>query len=52
MALALYRYKFPLKGTASGLLFVLMMSPDIVLAITFLVIFIALEIELEAFGRY
>ena len=46
MALALYRYKFPLKGTASGLLFVLMMSPDIVLAITFLVIFIALGIEL------
>ena len=46
MALALYRYKFPLKGTASGLLFVLMMSPDIVLAITFSVIFIALGIEL------
>jgi spermidine/putrescine transport system permease protein len=46
MALAIYRYKFPLKGTASGLLFVLMMSPDIVLAITFLVIFIALGIEL------
>ncbi len=46
MALAIYRYKFPLKGTASGLLFVVMMSPDIVLAITFLVIFIALGIQL------
>ncbi|EIJ33121.1 spermidine/putrescine ABC transporter permease PotC [Thiothrix nivea] len=46
MALALHRYRFPLKGTASGLLFVVMMSPDIVLAITFLVIFIALGIQL------
>jgi spermidine/putrescine transport system permease protein len=46
MALALHRYRFPLKGTASGLLFIVMMSPDIVLAITFLVIFIALGIQL------
>lgn len=46
MALAIYRYRFPLKTTASGMLFVVMMSPDIVLAITFLVIFIALGIEL------
>ncbi len=46
MALALYRYRFVLKGAASGLLFVVMMSPDIVLAITFLVIFIALGIQL------
>ncbi|OQX12375.1 MAG: spermidine/putrescine ABC transporter permease PotC [Thiothrix lacustris] len=46
MALALYRYRFPLKATASGLLFIVMMSPDIVLAITFLVIFIALGIQL------
>lgn len=46
MALALYRYRFTLKATASGLLFVVMMSPDIVLAITFLTIFIALGIEL------
>ncbi|MEN9502777.1 MAG: spermidine/putrescine transporter permease PotC [Pseudomonadota bacterium] len=46
MALAIYRYRFPLKSTASGLLFVVMMSPDIVLAITFLIIFIALGIEL------
>lgn len=46
MALALYRYAFPLKRTASGLLFVVMMSPDILLAITFLVVFIALGIQL------
>ncbi|MBU6954368.1 spermidine/putrescine ABC transporter permease PotC [Hahella sp. HN01] len=46
MALAIYRYKFPLKKTAGSLLFVVMMSPDIVLAITFLVIFIALGIQL------
>ena len=46
MALVLYRYRFPLKATASGLLFIVMMSPDIVLAITFLVIFIALGIQL------
>lgn len=46
MALALYRYRFPLKGMASGLLFLVMMSPDIVLAITFLTIFIALGIQL------
>jgi spermidine/putrescine transport system permease protein len=46
MSLALYRYRFPLQGAASGLLFVVMMSPDIVLAVTFLVIFIALGIQL------
>jgi spermidine/putrescine transport system permease protein len=46
MALAIHRYRFPLKTTASSLLFVVMMSPDIVLAITFLVIFIALGIQL------
>jgi len=46
MALALYRYRFLFKGAAGGMLFVVMMSPDIVLAITFLVIFIALGIQL------
>ncbi len=46
MALAIYRYRFPLKRTASGLLFIVMMSPDIVLAITFLIIFMALGMEL------
>ena len=46
MALAIYRYRFPLKRTASGLLFIVMMSPDIVLAITFLIIFMAIGMEL------
>jgi spermidine/putrescine transport system permease protein len=46
MAYAIYRYTFRFKKAASGLLFVVMMSPDIVLAITFLVIFMALGITL------
>ncbi|MBU2918478.1 spermidine/putrescine ABC transporter permease PotC [Psychrosphaera sp. F3M07] len=46
MALAIHRYKFRLKSTTSSMLFILMMSPDIVLAITFLIIFIALGIQL------
>ena len=46
MALAIYRYRFPLKRTASGLLFIVMMSPDIVLAITFLIIFMSIGMEL------
>lgn len=46
MAFALYRYQFTFKKAAGGMLFVVMMSPDIVLAITFLVIFMALGIHL------
>lgn len=46
MALAIYRYRFRFRQTASSALFVLMMSPDIVLAITFLVLFVALGIQL------
>ncbi len=46
MALAVYRYQFHMKKLAAGLLFVVLMSPDIVLAITFLVIFIVLGIHL------
>lgn len=46
IALAIHRYRFPMKAAASGMLFVVMMSPDIVLAITFLIIFMALGIEL------
>ncbi|ARU58188.1 MAG: spermidine/putrescine ABC transporter permease PotC [Pseudomonadales bacterium] len=46
IAQGLYRYRFPLKKLSSGMLFVLMLSPDIVLAITFLVIFIAIGIQL------
>ncbi|TMM46465.1 spermidine/putrescine ABC transporter permease PotC [Colwellia ponticola] len=46
MALAIHRYKFRFKNVAGSMLFILMMSPDIVLAITFLIIFIALGIQL------
>lgn len=46
MAFALYHYRFTLKKAAGGMLFVVMMSPDIVLAITFLVIFMVLGIQL------
>lgn len=46
VSLALYRYRFRLKSLSSGLIFVVMMSPDIVLAITFLVVFIAMGIQL------
>lgn len=46
MALAIYRYRFAFKKSTSSLLFVLLVSPDIVLAITFLIIFIALGIQL------
>ncbi|MBY5921127.1 spermidine/putrescine ABC transporter permease PotC [Ferrimonas balearica] len=46
MAHAIHRYHFRLKPAASGMLFVVMMSPDIVLAITFLVIFMAMGIQL------
>ncbi len=46
MALAIYRYRFRFRQTAVGTLFVLMMSPDIVLAISFLVLFVALGMQL------
>ncbi|MBW8190448.1 spermidine/putrescine ABC transporter permease PotC [Neiella marina] len=46
MALAIYRYRFRLKKAASSALFVVMMSPDIVLAISFLVLFVALGMQL------
>jgi spermidine/putrescine transport system permease protein len=46
MALAIYRYTFALKKATSALIFIVMMSPDIVLAITFLIVFMALGIQL------
>ena len=46
MALAIYRYRFRFKQAAGSALFVVMMSPDIVLAITFLVLFVALGMTL------
>lgn len=45
-AIALYRYSFRGKKFLGGLLFVEMMAPDILLAIAFLLIFIALGITL------
>lgn len=46
MALAVYRYRFRFRQSASALIFVVLMSPDIVLAITFLIVFMALGIQL------
>ncbi|HVK99525.1 MAG TPA: spermidine/putrescine ABC transporter permease PotC [Dongiaceae bacterium] len=45
-AIALYRYDFRGKRFMGGLVFVEMMTPDIVLAIAFLLIFMALGISL------
>jgi spermidine/putrescine transport system permease protein len=45
MAVAIYRYRFLFRLTARSALFVVMMSPDIVLAITFLVLFVALGMQ-------
>ncbi|PVZ62946.1 spermidine/putrescine ABC transporter permease PotC [Pelagibaculum spongiae] len=46
IASALHRYQFRGKKIAGGLLFVLMMSPDIVLAISLLILFLMLGIQL------
>ncbi|MBT8070238.1 MAG: spermidine/putrescine ABC transporter permease PotC [Gammaproteobacteria bacterium] len=46
VALAIYRYRFRFKRSVSGALFVLLVSPDIVLAITFLVLFVAIGVPL------
>ncbi|MCT6590253.1 spermidine/putrescine ABC transporter permease PotC [Pantoea dispersa] len=45
-AVALYRYRFRGKSFVSGMLFVVMMSPDIVMAISLLVLFMLLGISL------
>lgn len=45
-ALALHRYKFRGKGLLNGLLFVLMMSPEIVLAISLLALFLLIGMQL------
>lgn len=45
-AIALYRYRFHGKAAMSGLLFFLLVSPDIVLAIAFLTAFLMLGIAL------
>lgn len=45
-AVALYRYRFRGKPFVSGMLFVVMMSPDIVMAISLMVLFMLLGISL------
>ncbi|RJP39353.1 MAG: spermidine/putrescine ABC transporter permease PotC [Desulfobacteraceae bacterium] len=45
-AVSLYRWRFAGKKAFEGLLFVIMMSPDIVMAISLLALFIALGIHL------
>lgn len=49
MAVALYRYQFKGKTSVKGLLFIVMMSPDIVMAISLLALFLTLGISLGFF---
>lgn len=45
-AIALYRYRFRGKGAVSGMLFIVMMSPDIVMAVSLLALFTMVSISL------
>lgn len=45
-AIGLQRYRFPGQGFFKGLLFVTLMSPDIVMGVSLLVLFIALHVQL------
>ncbi len=45
-ALALYRYRFLGKGLAEGLVFVLIVAPEIVMGISLLILFVAIGFEL------
>lgn len=45
-AIAIFRYRFFGKKLLSGLIYVVMMSPDIVMAISFLVLFLIIQIKL------
>ena len=45
-AIALYRYKFRGKQAVSGMLFIVMMSPDIVMAVSLLALFMVVGISL------
>ncbi len=45
-AVALFRYSFKGKGLVNGMLFVVMMSPDIVMAISLLALFLVLGAQL------
>ncbi len=48
-AVALFRYQFKGKSMVNGLLFIVMMSPDIVMAIAFLALFLVLGFQLGFF---
>ncbi|HAS6202657.1 TPA: spermidine/putrescine ABC transporter permease PotC [Vibrio vulnificus] len=48
-AVALFRYKFKGKSAVNGMLFVVMMSPDIVMAISLLALFLVLGAQLGFF---
>ncbi len=48
-AVALFRYAFKGKGLVNGMLFVVMMSPDIVMAISLLALFLVLGAQLGFF---
>ncbi|NOI65463.1 spermidine/putrescine ABC transporter permease PotC [Vibrio sp. 99-8-1] len=45
-AVALFRYSFKGKGLVNGLLFIVMMSPDIVMAISLLALFLVVGLQL------
>ncbi len=45
-AIALYRYRFRGKQAVSGMLFIVMMSPDIVMAVSLLALFMIVGINL------
>ena len=45
-AIALYRYRFRGKQAVSGMLFIIMMSPDIVMAVSLLALFMVVGISL------
>ncbi|MGF1694220.1 spermidine/putrescine ABC transporter permease PotC [Vibrio lamellibrachiae] len=48
-AVALFRYQFRGKPAVNGLLFIVMMSPDIVMAISFLALFLVIGVQLGFF---
>lgn len=48
-AVALYRYNFKGKGAVNGMLFIVMMSPDIVMAISLLALFLVMGAKLGFF---
>ncbi|MBW3697866.1 spermidine/putrescine ABC transporter permease PotC [Vibrio sp. T187] len=48
-AVALFRYKFKGKGAVNTMLFIVMMSPDIVMAISLLALFLVMGVQLGFF---